>query len=187
MLGVGVFFFYVFADCRVMTILLAVRDFPDGCGAFPKFVEDIKNKNDQHLARRYLPPRKASAVRDFLPLFGGCNDNGKKVGLQNPSVDDNPLKNVAAAADDVKEVKSNIQDDYSRKRNIVDFYQNQTDSERNVTEGLKELRAFEEPSSQMKMAPEKKYVTLPDLHLVKMNSKAETRLLDIISLVLCII
>lgn len=143
-----------------MTILLAVRDFPDGCGGFPKCVGTIveledTNKNAQHLARRYLPPRKASAVRDFLPLFGGCNDNGKKVGLQNPSVDDNPLKNVAAAADDVKEVKSNIQDDYSRKRNIVDFYQNQTDSERNVTEGLKELRAFEEPSSQMKMAPEK--------------------------------
>lgn len=177
-----------------MTILLAVRDFPDGCGAFPKFVEDIKNKNDQHLARRYLPPRKASAVRDFLPLFGACNDmdvcqeEGKKVGLQNLAVDDNNQLKKVSAADDVKEeVKSNIQDDYSRKRNIVDFYQNQTDSERNVTEGLKELRAFEEPSSQMKMAPEKKYVTLPDLHLVKMNSKAETRLLDIISLVLCII
>ena len=104
-----------------MTILLAVRDFPDGCGGFPKCVGTIveledTNKNAQHLARRYLPPRKASAVRDFLPLFGGCNDNGKKVGLQNPSVDDNPLKNVAAAADDVKEVKSNIQDDYGRKR-----------------------------------------------------------------------
>lgn len=195
----GFFFFYVFADCRVMTILLAVRDFPDGCGGFPKCVGTIveledTNKNAQHLARRYLPPRKASAVRDFLPLFGACNDmdvcqeEGKKVGLQNLAVDDNNQLKKVSAADDVKEeVKSNIQDDYSRKRNIVDFYQNQTDSERNVTEGLKELRAFEEPSSQMKMAPEKKYVTLPDLHLVKMNSKAETRLLDIISLVLCII
>ncbi|KAG4386423.1 hypothetical protein GLYMA_11G040100v4 [Glycine max] len=174
MLGVGVFFFYVFADCRVMTILLAVRDFPDGCGAFPKFVEDIKNKNDQHLARRYLPPRKASAVRDFLPLFGACNDmdvcqeEGKKVGLQNLAVDDNNQLKKVSAADDVKEeVKSNIQDDYSRKRNIVDFYQNQTDSERNVTEGLKELRAFEEPSSQMKMAPEKKLqVSSSDMKVV---------------------
>ena len=138
-----------------MTILLAVRDFPDGCGGFPKCVGTIveledTNKNAQHLARRYLPPRKASAVRDFLPLFGGCNDNGKKVGLQNPSVDDNPLKNVAAAADDVKEVKSNIQDDYGRKRKLVDIYQ--TDSEKNVAERVKKLHAFEEPSSsQMKI------------------------------------
>ncbi|WVZ11278.1 hypothetical protein V8G54_015808 [Vigna mungo] len=141
------------------------------------------------ITRRYLPQRKVSAVRNFPPLCGrnaprlgkdkhvcleGTSSlNNKTKGQQNLVVDDNPLKKVAAT--DVKECKSNIQDEYNCNRKLVDI--DQLDSERNSAERLKKLRACE-PSSEMKKSPEnerEKYATPPETsnhHQIKINSKA---------------
>lgn len=135
---------------------------------------------------RYLPQRKVSAVRNFPPL---CGRNALRTGKDNNvcleetsslnnkteglAVDDNPLKKVAAT--DVKEGKSNIQNEYNCKRKLVDI--DQPDSERNAAERLKKLHASE-PSFEMKKSPEnerEKYATTPEAsnhHQFKLNYKA---------------
>ncbi|XP_027914137.1 histone-lysine N-methyltransferase, H3 lysine-9 specific SUVH6 [Vigna unguiculata] len=140
------------------------------------------------ITRRYLPQRKVSAVRNFPPLCGrnaprlgkdkhvcleGTSSlNNKTEGQQNLAVDDNPLKKVATT--DVKEGKSNIQDEYNCKRKLVDI--DQLDSERHSAERLKKLRACS-PSSEMKKSPEverEKYASPPETsnhHQIKINSK----------------
>lgn len=141
------------------------------------------------ITRRYLPQRKVSAVRDFPPLCGrnaprvgkdkhvcleGTSSlDNKTDGQRNLAVDDNSLKKVTAT--DVKEGKSNIQDEYNCNRKVVDI--DQPDSERNAAERLKKLQACE-LSSEMKKSPEnerERYATPPatsNHHQIKLNSKA---------------
>ncbi|KAL5181739.1 Histone-lysine N-methyltransferase, H3 lysine-9 specific SUVH6 [Glycine soja] len=143
------------------------------------------------VTRRYLPRRKVSALRDFPALCGrnaphlskdkdvcleGISSlNNKKACQQNLALDDNnPLKEVGAMAvdplkevgpADVKEIKSNIQDEYGYKRKLVDIVQ--TDSESNAAKRVKK---------PLEIKRDKRF-TLPEEsnHHVKINSKAEVK------------
>ncbi|XP_028191207.1 histone-lysine N-methyltransferase, H3 lysine-9 specific SUVH6-like [Glycine soja] len=155
----------------------ALRDFPTLCGRNALHLskdkdvclEGISSLNNKKLCLQNLAVDENNPLKEVRAM--AVDDSPlKEVGTV--AVDDSPLKEVGTVAvddsplkvgaADVKEIKSNIQDEYGCKRKLVDILK--TDSESNAAKRVKKPLEIKRD----------KHVTLPEEsnHRVKINSKA---------------